>query len=984
MLASLVVASLYSSLVSEAQADQHKIVQPRDGTYVPNAVPLKVKISTSGGSLDCSCGHNRELTTFLSRKVVGKNLCDGIEIVGDSCKLPADIMSKCVGRKLKLNLLSVANIKEVKVKDTITVEVVDYGVPQTFVIMSSLSIFCLVIVFVCFAISPRLQAWPGGLEIRKSANIFIAMIVLVSINSLHLQGVPAQSFCTPTVSFITQWCVIGVIGWHLSIIANAISSMTNPFRAPESNMVWYTLATIVSASVTGIAIIASGTYGYRSSEAVCWVRDTPDEHFNVPSALLVYIPVTLVIACGVVVMPYAHLKLKSKVLNVTLELRRESLRKLGLNVILFTIFWSLMGGALYSIFSAGRHENDEIIQNRNLAFFFAVVAGGLGFFDSVSWFIIHRREFELLVKEWHMSPEEIKQAMNRDKQGVGDISLPLRREFIIQTTTGITTHLRRRIEGRLKIHPLNRQPRHQFLSFSFSANELGEEKGDTTQSDYALMSDKIATEVQSRVKRNNNERGTPLGPKEVDRERALGNFPGTSDKFDLMKHKKKSTCVDETSDVQIINNLRPVSNPEESHSQNPAAGDVQETKVEVDKRDREESWVRISEDGYASYVEGRSNFFASTTQSGGIKKSEKIMFRAYEWERFAFLRNLWGIDEKDLIESLSAGIEKMVTNFSEGASGSFFFFTADKKFLVKTMSHTELQVMISILPGYCRHMDEHPASLICKFFGIYSVNLFNHIEYFSVMNNIILPPSGSRIHLKYDLKGSRIGRTAKAGSSVLKDNDFHIPLELKKDDRDRVLKQLEADSKFLSSRNIMDYSLLVGVQNFTYKTYDEDVKASQEHGHTILEKLPAARVRAPGMYFIGIIDILQGWDWNKWSERAAKILFKCHFTDYNQISCAPPSIYQERFMRFISESVIPDPNKGGGYPLFRGSIFNPSTPKTPSQNSPTSIYVQRTVNSKAIDFSLSPCVVIYMQMLGWCVYPKICEYWNLIIITLIN
>lgn len=73
--------------------------------------------------------------------------------------------------------------------------------------------------------------------------------------------------------------------------------------------------------------------------------------------------------------------------------------------------------------------------------------------------------------------------------------------------------------------------------------------------------------------------------------------------------------------------------------------------------ERSESWVQVRESEYKRYATGKESTSSNRPQTRGLFKSqlkdEKIIFRAYEWERFAFLRNLWGIDEKDLVESLS-------------------------------------------------------------------------------------------------------------------------------------------------------------------------------------------------------------------------------------------------------------------------------------------------------------------------------------------
>jgi len=56
-----------------------------------------------------------------------------------------------------------------------------------------------------------------------------------------------------------------------------------------------------------------------------------------------------------------------------------------------------------------------------------------------------------------------------------------------------------------------------------------------------------------------------------------------------------------------------------------------------------------------------------------------------------------------------------------GRSGSIFFFSHDKKYLVKTMSDTELQYMIKILPLFTTHLLSKKKTLMAKIHGIFTV-----------------------------------------------------------------------------------------------------------------------------------------------------------------------------------------------------------------------------------------------------------------------
>jgi len=67
----------------------------------------------------------------------------------------------------------------------------------------------------------------------------------------------------------------------------------------------------------------------------------------------------------------------------------------------------------------------------------------------------------------------------------------------------------------------------------------------------------------------------------------------------------------------------------------------------------------------------------------------------------------------------------MVFRAGEGAgrSGSFFFFSHDKKFIIKTMTGGELSLFLRILPRLAEHYKKVPNSLLAKKFGVFTVKM---------------------------------------------------------------------------------------------------------------------------------------------------------------------------------------------------------------------------------------------------------------------
>eukprot|EP00884_Botryococcus_braunii_P003587 jgi/Botrbrau1/13229/Bobra.0199s0002.1 len=82
------------------------------------------------------------------------------------------------------------------------------------------------------------------------------------------------------------------------------------------------------------------------------------------------------------------------------------------------------------------------------------------------------------------------------------------------------------------------------------------------------------------------------------------------------------------------------------------------------------------------------------------------------------------------------------------------------------------------------------------------------------MGNVF--PTDTRLHRKYDLKGSTYGRTVGAAAAldsnaVLKDLDLDVRLEVAPAARAALLEQVARDTQLLEKLHIMDYSLLLGL-----------------------------------------------------------------------------------------------------------------------------------------------------------------------------
>ncbi|KAL2268305.1 hypothetical protein VTJ83DRAFT_3151 [Remersonia thermophila] len=195
-------------------------------------------------------------------------------------------------------------------------------------------------------------------------------------------------------------------------------------------------------------------------------------------------------------------------------------------------------------------------------------------------------------------------------------------------------------------------------------------------------------------------------------------------------------------------------------------------------------------------------------------------FKDYAPWVFRHLRALFRLDPADYLMSLT-GKYILSELGSPGKSGSFFYFSRDYKYIIKTIHHAEHRFLRKILKDYYQHVKENPNTLLSQFYGLHRVKMpYGRKIHFVVMNNLF--PPHRDIHQTFDLKGSTVGRDYKEDDlennprATLKDLNWlrrkrHLELGMQK--KQLFLEQLQKDVRLLQRLQIMDYSLLIGIHD---------------------------------------------------------------------------------------------------------------------------------------------------------------------------
>ncbi|XP_041995455.1 1-phosphatidylinositol-3-phosphate 5-kinase FAB1B-like [Salvia splendens] len=195
----------------------------------------------------------------------------------------------------------------------------------------------------------------------------------------------------------------------------------------------------------------------------------------------------------------------------------------------------------------------------------------------------------------------------------------------------------------------------------------------------------------------------------------------------------------------------------------------------------------------------------------------------YFAKRFDTLRRMCCPSEVDFVRSLSR-CKKW--GAQGGKSNVFFAKTLDDRFIIKQVTKTELESFTKSAPGYFKYLSESIASgsptCLAKILGIYEVGSRQHKGgkeskmNFLVMENLLYGRNLSRL---YDLKGSsrsRYNPDTSGSNKVLLDQNLieampTSPIFVGNKAKRILERAVWNDTAFLASVDVMDYSLLVGV-----------------------------------------------------------------------------------------------------------------------------------------------------------------------------
>ncbi|KAL2503330.1 1-phosphatidylinositol-3-phosphate 5-kinase FAB1B [Forsythia ovata] len=289
--------------------------------------------------------------------------------------------------------------------------------------------------------------------------------------------------------------------------------------------------------------------------------------------------------------------------------------------------------------------------------------------------------------------------------------------------------------------------------------------------------------------------------------------------------------------------------------------------------------------------------FSDDGPQGKVKYSVTCYFA----KQFEALRRTCCPSELDFIRSLSR-CKKW--GAQGGKSNVFFAKTLDDRFIIKQVTKTELESFIKFASAYFKYLSESVntgcPTCLAKILGIYQVTS-KHLKGGKesrmdvlVMENLLFKRNIKRL---YDLKGSsrsRYNPDSSGSNKVLLDQNLieampTSPIFLGTKAKRLLERAVWNDTSFLASIDVMDYSLLVGVD---------------EEKHELV---------------LGIIDFMRQYTWDKHLEtwvKASGILGGSKNASPTVIS---PKQYKKRFRKAMSAYFLMVPEQWSSSVIIPGA-----------------------------------------------------------------
>ncbi|KAI8646176.1 hypothetical protein BD408DRAFT_381112 [Parasitella parasitica] len=272
-----------------------------------------------------------------------------------------------------------------------------------------------------------------------------------------------------------------------------------------------------------------------------------------------------------------------------------------------------------------------------------------------------------------------------------------------------------------------------------------------------------------------------------------------------------------------------------------------------------------------------------------VHKGVEFTCIIYYAKEFEALRRQCNINQL-MIESLC---RCQTWTASGGKSKSHFYKTQDDRFVIKEMMNAwnvaEKDAFLKFAPKYFDHVKKscNEPSVLAKIFGFFTIRIKNAADKKSILNLDVLVMEhlffNQSIYKRFDFKGIQDRHVdefrKQQHDTTLWDgdwlNEYRTRLPVHEQSKSIIELAIINDTEFLYKCNIMDYSLLVGID-------DNNCEMT-----------------------VGIVDFIGAYTWYKKLESKSKSTLQPR----KEVTVVPPDQYRIRFCREVCDYFVAIPGK---------------------------------------------------------------------------
>jgi len=243
---------------------------------------------------------------------------------------------------------------------------------------------------------------------------------------------------------------------------------------------------------------------------------------------------------------------------------------------------------------------------------------------------------------------------------------------------------------------------------------------------------------------------------------------------------------------------------------------------------------------------------------------------------------------------------------STAKSGSYFYKTRDEKYFIKTLLYPEVSALMEILKSYHKHLAAYPKTFLVRIYGMWRIKDFGRDEFWVIVMRNTFPP-GIKMDEIYDLKGRKAKPGAKPGAKhsegEIKTDYEYIPILFHEEDKPFYLNQLRHDVELLRAHKMMDYSLLMGIQQPQQtQLQGNDCPNFSLRGIPLSNSNHLTPTTQYKHIWINIIDILTVYN----TQKKLANLFKTTLFERESLSTVDSEFYSTRFFSFMTRNLLTD------------------------------------------------------------------------------